>query len=489
MGNTPVGGPHQPANTYQTQQVDASKSQAKVGEHSVSASHSSRLSDGVHSLSHKISSFFEGISNKISNWSAHRSEAIQHKRESKAEVAAQEFFTNLNDGNLSAAYDNLVKIHNAAHGQKTDNPQQVIGEYLKDGAAKLSPEVRHALHGRDFGNESNRLVNGHLRASSNAIGELEGLARSGLASPEDVRQKINFVEDMKREIPAALGMVSDAVSAGAATNVRETAKGVFDVAENGQINTLRDDVKIMVDKKPVAGEQVLKDTANTLLNGKQDDSAGVSISSSAAADFNRLNINFHKADGTAHNTYLEGSTDRAAENFQQSVAALRETAGSDEATKVLSSVLNQSVALRLMNRFEGEGGKEVTMHAAGKGYDGAVLHGADGDRSIEDPGAQIAGAKFDLTKTETGDFNVHIKWEQFAVGVRDIDNLSDTVLMHPENPRRSASNTEGSGTTIPSVLSVTLDVDMTISAEAAAQGKLEFIDTSVKHQFEGRVMA
>lgn len=217
MGNIPVGGPHQPANTYQNPEVDASKSQAKIGEHSVSASPSSRLNDGAQPLNHKISSFFEGNSNRPSSWSAQSSEATQQEREGKAEVAAQEFFSNLKDGQLSAAYDNLVKIHDAAHGQTGDDPQQVIGAYLQNAAAGLSPDDLQALQSRDFEGDSARLVNGHLSASVMSVQTLESLIRSDLAGPDDLRAQIGFTASMTSEIPAALNLVRDVVSSGAAT--------------------------------------------------------------------------------------------------------------------------------------------------------------------------------------------------------------------------------------------------------------------------------
>ncbi len=484
MTDISVGGvpPH-----HAPQEVDASAAQqaAELDGHVVSKSIGTRISEGWSKFTSKISSFFDSISSKYNDWKQARAEAVVARRTEAAQTAASEVLSNLKDGNLENAYEGFKQLHDAGKNLQPDDPRGFVAEKLQAAAAQLSTGEREAIRLHDFIGDSDQLVRGHSVRAERSLHVFEGLVKSDLMSVSELSSEINFIEDLKSEIPAALKLVKTELSNQALSDFRGVSHGLFQVGEEGDVSVTRDDILISLGSHNATPTEVLQQTGETHLTKRSfDNIGGVEVAAKAVADWPRSNINF--VDGnSSHKTTHTGDPDAAPAKVAESVAFAREFTGSDEATKVLSCVLHQYGWRELASQMVNDDGNLVRFALAPRNYAHADVHSSDGVRQVDKPGKQIAGAEFTVTKTENGDFKVTIDWELLAVGIKDSNG--ENVLLDPGNPTYAAVTDEEKASSIPSALSIQLDGEIVISGEAAAQGELQFLDSNFEYTFTGKL--
>ena len=463
----------------------AAQQAAELDGHTVSKSLGTRISEGWNNFTSKISGFFDSVSSKYNDWKQARADAVIERQQEAAKGAASEIIGSLKDGRLVEAYQSFTQLHSVAENLQPENPRAFVSEKLQEAASQLSTQDREAIRLHDFKEDGERLVRDHSAHAVRSLHISEGLVKSGLMSVSDLSAEINFIEDVKSEIPTALKLVKNELKGQALADVRSVSQGLFPVADDGTVNTTRNDVQIFRGDHNETPGEVLKHTGeNYLTKGSFESIDGVDVSTKAVADWPRSNINFVDGDRT-HNTTNTGGPDEAPAKVAESVAFAREFTGSDEATKVLSSVVHQYGWRDLSSKMVNDDGQVVRLTLAPKEYAFANVHGSDGVRQVDNPGKQVGGAEYTVTKTESGDFKVAIDWELLAVGIKDENG--NTVLFDPRNPIHAANTDEEKASGISSALSIQLDGEILISGEAAARGELELLDSTFEHTFTGKL--
>ena len=205
-------------------------------------------------------------------------------------------------------------------------------------------------------------------------------------------------------------------------------------------------------------EEAFVDTAQRFIDAptltKGTDGVEVPLAKKAADDLPRMHVNVGGVD-----TYKKSSA--------EIVDAFKGLAGTDNASKVLSGVVNQYM-LRPMEQLPTEGGKPVTLGIAPKYVSDDKSSTkfvesytfTDGEGVEHDIGKpkQYGSAQFTVDTFPDGDFRVKVDWDMFVPGFRNPDN--------PDNRAPLGGNDK--------LMKVNFTTEWRISKEQADLGKLDF---------------
>jgi hypothetical protein len=138
--------------------------------------------------------------------------------------------------------------------------------------------------------------------------------------------------------------------------------------------------------------------------------AGIPVAGQAPNDFYRLDMSIPTPQGT----YVSRQDAEKTSDTRNGTMAqqLRAYSGSDKATTVLSGVLNQQLLRILSDAMVGSDGAQKLLALGAHGTQGQVMQP---DGSFEDVRMfNMGGAKFELSKTQGGDFQVKVDWPMYV---------------------------------------------------------------------------
>ena len=266
-------------------------------------------------------------------------------------------------------------------------------------------------------------------------------------------------------------------------DVRDGAHGIFTVGGDGSVNQTRQDVMISRAGGALSPTDVIRQSGEHFLSKAETKVGDITISDKSKADWPRMDFTFKTPDGD-YNTKHTGSSNTANEKIAESVAVARQFAGTDQATKVLSSVLNQYGWRDLTSSIAAEDGTQVNFRPLPRGTPFADVHTPDGVIRNESPTKQITGAHFVASKTEDGNFKITMDWTIVSNGPSEGGGFAKINSFHSENPTSSSA---GDISGAQSALSVTVTGEIIISAEAAHRGELDITSGAFEHTFQGKV--
>lgn len=209
--------------------------------------------------------------------------------------------------------------------------------------------------------------------------------------------------------------------------------------------------------KPLS--QLFDDVTNDPMVQNMTNVGGIPLSVKAHADMVRMNfmIGDHSTMGPPGG---EGTAEFT-EHQNANARALRDMAGSDNATKVLSLLTNQYMLRPLERTITTEAGDRLQFDPP-KGLGPFSYKDSNGNltANMQKPG-QYSEAQYSLDKYNdgSGDFKVTVRWDRYATGFRNIDTSDVTPMPMPTDGR---------------MLKATYDLEMRISKAQADLGQLSF---------------
>lgn len=196
---------------------------------------------------------------------------------------------------------------------------------------------------------------------------------------------------------------------------------------------------------------------------------GQKVCNQATKDFWRLDFNVPLPNGSRFKSSDDRSKDQNIRN-KNATAAIRQYAGSDAATTVLSSVLTQGTISHLPGCLAKPDGKETKFeyHSAfsrvGRDF---TMRNADGSKTPVEP-RFVGGAKWNLSKVGN-DFKVSVSWLAHAAPKEGFEN---ELPLHKDG-----------------VIGVQFDVDFIVDGAAASRGELVMtMPGGVRSEFTGRLL-
>ena len=176
---------------------------------------------------------------------------------------------------------------------------------------------------------------------------------------------------------------------------------------------------------------------------------------------------------------LGGSTDPRFQNkMEQNFTQLRNLAGSDQASTVLSSVLNQNMLSILHKGLETPGGDLVILtQKKNDGDNNYNYKDSQGGSQTVGPLKQYAMANINVTTEPNGDFRVTVDWPMYFNATRSLNtqtNDGSEMRLTPGNDDQvQLSRTQGS---------------FVISKQDADRGILNLhVDTPFTVSFDGNI--
>ena len=176
-----------------------------------------------------------------------------------------------------------------------------------------------------------------------------------------------------------------------------------------------------------------------------------------------------KSDNGKYDTYTKSKANNA--------RALHELAGSDEAARVLSSVLHQHTIRDLVRGSRMANGKEIVYRAVPSKLDDVRVYTSDKMYEKYKPD-QLVAARIHVKKTDTGDFLVVVSFPFFA-------NSVENMLVDPDNPTANPAVDEPQKPC--RALKVELSGTFTISGEEAKKGKLKLLSEDLVQNVYGQI--
>ena len=198
------------------------------------------------------------------------------------------------------------------------------------------------------------------------------------------------------------------------------------ITGQAQLNTTALGVNIV----PI--DQALTQTATGFINSTQN-VGGVHICSKANDDMCRMNLNIPNYGLTMGPPGGDG-TPQYEQKKQENAQALRQFAGSDNATKVLSSCCTQYMLRRFEGALENGQGDKLALTLASRGNSKDFTH-IDQHGTATDVGkpSQYAAADFQLGTYPNGDFKITISWDLYATGFKNAIPPSVPQVIMPDN--------------------------------------------------------
>lgn len=201
---------------------------------------------------------------------------------------------------------------------------------------------------------------------------------------------------------------------------------------------------------------------------KLNDCAGQKITGQAVSDFWRLDFDIPQANGSRFKSSLDKSEDQGTRNAN-ATRAIRDFAGSDKATTVLSSVLTQTTLTPIPGCIAKSDGTEskYKFHSAfsrvGRDF---TMRGADGKMTPVDP-QFVGGAKWTLSKVGN-DFKISVAWQSHC---------------EAEQGREAELPLHKDG-----LIGIDFSLDFLVDGAEAAKGNLKLsMPGGVQAQFSGRL--
>jgi hypothetical protein len=198
--------------------------------------------------------------------------------------------------------------------------------------------------------------------------------------------------------------------------------------------------------------------------------AGQKVASQCSGDFYRLDFDIPQTNGTRFQSTGDPAEDQQTRN-ENATRALRNFAGSDSATTVLSSILSQTTLTPIPGCLAKSDGSEAkykfgtAFNTAGRDM---TIRGADGKLNSVEP-QFVGGAKWTLSKVGN-DFKVSVSWQAYAEA-----NPGDegALPLHKDG-----------------VIGIHFALDMIVDGAEAAKGNLKLsMPGGVQTQFSGRLLA
>ena len=168
------------------------------------------------------------------------------------------------------------------------------------------------------------------------------------------------------------------------------------------------------------------------------------------------------------------------EKLEEIVDNLEKLAGSDKATTVLSSVLNQ-YDLRDIVRGCCRNGEDIVFRPLNGGFNDVRVYDSKGGYEVH-KSQQIGGAKITVEKKEN-DFLVSVEWPYLAGALQ---KGMEAVSVDPRNPAYTPT-TEDEKAVRCTALKVTLSGSFVISGDRAATGELEIVKGNFTHNISGAI--
>lgn len=213
---------------------------------------------------------------------------------------------------------------------------------------------------------------------------------------------------------------------------------------------------------------------------------GVKITSEALADWHRINIEFKTPDGNSTTSRAIGGASSIKERQEASANALRQIVGdNDNATVIVSSLLNQNGWRDLVRGVIDPNGHEVKFRALPNGYDSATIKGQGGDVVVDEPG-QIGEAQFSIERDPNGDFKISVNWTFASNGIVPDGGFNAVLPMDKRNPTSKALNSTDASKPI-NALGVEFSTTITVSRTEAEQGRIGILGNPVcSHRIFGQ---
>lgn len=484
-----------------------------VGQHQLGGAHVQQSSTGglrsiVSGIARSVQAFVSNLSAKFDNWKQGRALEASTRR---ADAAADTIVTAMKDGTLSpsssAAFDALMKASTQADA---NHPMALAERAVSAKLAALPQAERTKACFTDFdtfGTGMKALTDHRIDAADVLMTELAdvGLAPASTVDPQAAKARAGA------EIDNLVGVLKGAARDQRLADLQSFSKGAFTIATDGQVSgtvvNARVPDELSSGSPPPSAAHGTIHTAVSLIEARcqgridshnaaaaknpaartPDDKKrlfpqhnGIPVTSQSVGDFHRMNINIDN-NGAIFNTKLPpNSNDRISTNVNNSVTALRNFAGSDQATTVLSAVTHQYDLRDLVRTFSGPSGETVEFKPLPKGFDHvqALLPGGAVE-TFDRPG-QIGDAQITLSHTPAGDFKVSVTWD--FLGARLISG-GEEVPTDPSNPRHAPNIDDAAArAVVPNVLKIQLDASFVVSAADAAAGRLTIDPTSARFQ-------
>ena len=193
------------------------------------------------------------------------------------------------------------------------------------------------------------------------------------------------------------------------------------------------------------------------------DMGGVHLSTNSQKDLYRMDVNLHDPTGVFNTDH---QSDHAVGN------ALQGFAGSANAAKVLSGVLNQDTLSSLLDGMKRSDGEPIRFTFPNKTAASSVLEHNGTLTQVPFPG-QYSSARMDVTQNGHGDFEIDIHWPLHFNGVTAPKKGEiDFLPLHGQNASARA----------------TLTTKITIDGQKASQGLLEVgVPLIVKLDYSGKI--
>lgn len=411
------------------------------------------------SIGRSILNFFSGIGDKITslkdrvvNYFAEKSVA---RKEAALGRAAENITNAIVQGNVTPKKMTslLNELQSCAKKTGTDDPTGKAVGTLRDRINTLPPEQQKAVR-THFAMDDNSA--GLMREFDSRVEKhnqlMGGLEEMGMASREDrpdfteARQNFKGLVDgiqhdcrqyligpLREKMPSGVTIQDNGVVSGTHTISR-----VPDVAPNlAEIQgmSISDGVESLM--------------SDTLRPERLTDLGGQKVITQAPKDFFRMDLEIPTSQGVFINR--DNPETGESERNVTVVENLRDYAGSDNATTVLSSVLVQTTLRPFHDAISNDSGQTLLTFAAKReGYykdDQGVSH----DLGLL---TNYGGAKMKLDKLENGDFRVKVSW-----------------TMYPDHVGRGFGK-ETMPLSEDCVLKSEFSIEMVVDKEAADRGEL-----------------
>ncbi|MES2598303.1 MAG: hypothetical protein V4662_23415 [Verrucomicrobiota bacterium] len=371
------------------------------------------------SIGRSILNFFSGIGDKITslkdrvvNYFAEKSAA---RKEAALGRAADNLVNTMVQGNVTPKKMTslLNELQSSAKKTGTDDPTGKAVSALRERLSTATPEQQKAVR-THFAMDGNSA--GLMREFDSRVEKhdqmMQGLEEMGLAGEGDrgdsVKARQNFkglvdgiqhdcrqylIGNLQEKMPSGVTIQDNGVVSGTSTisQVPDVAPNLAEI----QGMSIGDGVKAIM-------SDALKPERLTDLGGQK-------VITQAPKDFFRMDLEMPTSQGT-FKTRDDPETGEAERNLTV-VQNLRDYAGSDNATTVLSSVLVQTTLRPFHDSIATEGGDQALLTFAAK-REGTYKddQGVSHDLGLL---TNYGGAKLKLDKMENGDFRVKVSWTMY----------------------------------------------------------------------------
>lgn len=210
----------------------------------------------------------------------------------------------------------------------------------------------------------------------------------------------------------------------------------------------------------LAGEHMSTNRTVDMPNGES-----IQMNGEVCRDFGRMNIEIPTPTGPFFTP--DGKGVEAESRLPQSMQHLKAFAGSDNATRVLSSITNQYTIRNMIRVLDGGDG-DISLGRLANSKLPVTVDLPNGTTLDMDKPPQLSDAHFKLSKTEDGNFKIDLEWPTFVTTYSSIDEggkVHDGPIRVPEGH----------------ALKQTVTLSLVIDANEAAQGRIVLLD-------EGRPM-